>query len=269
MTLHFNHVCHDYHVHRVCNVYHVYHVVDQAITAAWRATCGSLEVSDTTSSRSTCPPAWSSSCPGSPSGLDRNAAPARVALGITTVLTLTTFISSTNASLPKISYLKSIDIYLVTCFVMVFAALLEYAAVSFIGNKPWKPKQSTKYLALQPTGGPADQAATMPIAGPGKCRVHGGPGGAPQQAGMHGVAVSEQRTNSNAVNFSGSDKPAGGTTNLGLQVRTNIFTLLHIDWVTVGSIIIIVKYSVLVIRRYQVDIKSHWILYIILIPSKN
>ncbi|ESO09523.1 hypothetical protein HELRODRAFT_73348 [Helobdella robusta] len=72
--------------------------------------------------------------------LDRNAAPARVALGITTVLTLTTFISSTNASLPKISYLKSIDVYLVTCFIMVFAALLEYAAVSFIGNKPWIPK---------------------------------------------------------------------------------------------------------------------------------
>jgi len=45
--------------------------------------------------------------------LHRDAAPARVALGITTVLTMTTLISSTNASLPKISYLKSIDVYLV------------------------------------------------------------------------------------------------------------------------------------------------------------
>jgi len=35
--------------------------------------------------------------------LDRNAVPARVALGITTVLTLTTLISNTNASLPKVS----------------------------------------------------------------------------------------------------------------------------------------------------------------------
>lgn len=34
--------------------------------------------------------------------LDRNAVPARVALGITTVLTLTTLISNTNASLPKV-----------------------------------------------------------------------------------------------------------------------------------------------------------------------
>ena len=67
--------------------------------------------------------------------LTRDAVPARVALGITTVLTMTTLISSTNASLPKISYLKSIDVYLVTCFVMVFASLLEYAAVSYIGNR--------------------------------------------------------------------------------------------------------------------------------------
>lgn len=59
--------------------------------------------------------------------LNRNATPARVALGVTTVLTMTTLMSSTNAALPKISYVKSIDVYLGTCFVMVFASLLgEY-----------------------------------------------------------------------------------------------------------------------------------------------
>ncbi|CAH1777619.1 unnamed protein product [Owenia fusiformis] len=67
--------------------------------------------------------------------LSREAVPARVALGITTVLTMTTLISSTNAALPKISYLKSIDVYLVTCFLMVFTSLLEYAAVSYIGKQ--------------------------------------------------------------------------------------------------------------------------------------
>ncbi|GIY16951.1 gamma-aminobutyric acid receptor subunit beta [Caerostris extrusa] len=55
--------------------------------------------------------------------LHRNATPARVALGVTTVLTMTTLMSSTNAALPKISYIKSIDVYLGTsCFVMVFAS---------------------------------------------------------------------------------------------------------------------------------------------------
>jgi gamma-aminobutyric acid receptor subunit beta len=56
--------------------------------------------------------------------INRNASPARVSLGVTTVLTMTTLMSSTNAQLPKISYVKSIDIYLGTCFVMVFASLL-------------------------------------------------------------------------------------------------------------------------------------------------
>lgn len=51
--------------------------------------------------------------------LHRNATPARVALGVTTVLTMTTLMSSTNSQLPKISYVKSIDVYLGTCFVMV------------------------------------------------------------------------------------------------------------------------------------------------------
>lgn len=63
--------------------------------------------------------------------LNRNASPARVSLGVTTVLTMTTLMSSTNAALPKISYVKSIDIYLGTCFIMVFASLLGTSPVSF------------------------------------------------------------------------------------------------------------------------------------------
>ena len=56
--------------------------------------------------------------------LNRGATPARVMLGVTTVLTMTTLISSANASLPKISYVKSIDAYLAFCFFMVFASLI-------------------------------------------------------------------------------------------------------------------------------------------------
>lgn len=64
--------------------------------------------------------------------LNRNATPARVNLGVTTVLTMTTLMSSTNAALPKISYVKSIDVYLGTCFVMVFASLLGSVTTSFL-----------------------------------------------------------------------------------------------------------------------------------------
>jgi len=51
--------------------------------------------------------------------------------GITTVLTMTTISTGVRSALPRISYVKAIDIYLVMCFVFVFAALLEYAAVNY------------------------------------------------------------------------------------------------------------------------------------------
>ncbi|ODM98162.1 Gamma-aminobutyric acid receptor subunit beta [Orchesella cincta] len=79
--------------------------------------------------------------------LNRNATPARVALGVTTVLTMTTLMSSTNAALPKISYVKSIDVYLGTCFVMVFASLLEYATVGYMAKRIQMRKN--RFMALQ------------------------------------------------------------------------------------------------------------------------
>lgn len=65
-----------------------------------------------------------------PFWLDRNHH-ARVGLGVTTVLTITTLITNTMQTLPKVSYLKAIDIYLFTCFVIVFLSLIEYAIVGY------------------------------------------------------------------------------------------------------------------------------------------
>ena len=67
--------------------------------------------------------------------LNRGAAPARVSLGVTTVLTMTTLSNSVNAALPKVSYMKSIDIYLFVCFFMVFGALIEYACVGYTDKR--------------------------------------------------------------------------------------------------------------------------------------
>ena len=40
--------------------------------------------------------------------------------------------TSTNASLPKVSYVKSLDIFLGVCFFIVFASLIEYAFVGYL-----------------------------------------------------------------------------------------------------------------------------------------
>ncbi|XP_042663445.1 glycine receptor subunit alpha-4 isoform X1 [Tyto alba] len=67
--------------------------------------------------------------------INMDAAPARVGLGITTVLTMTTQSAGSRASLPKVSYVKAIDIWMAVCLLFVFAALLEYATVNFISRQ--------------------------------------------------------------------------------------------------------------------------------------
>uniref|UniRef100_H3CFL7 Gamma-aminobutyric acid type A receptor subunit beta4 n=1 Tax=Tetraodon nigroviridis TaxID=99883 RepID=H3CFL7_TETNG len=64
--------------------------------------------------------------------INYDASAARVALGVTTVLTMTTINTHLRETLPKIPYVKAIDVYLMGCFVFVFLALLEYAFVNYV-----------------------------------------------------------------------------------------------------------------------------------------
>uniref|UniRef100_A0A8C1RMZ8 Gamma-aminobutyric acid receptor subunit rho-1 n=1 Tax=Cyprinus carpio TaxID=7962 RepID=A0A8C1RMZ8_CYPCA len=64
--------------------------------------------------------------------IDCRAVPARVPLGITTVLTMSTIITGVNASMPRVSYIKAVDIYLWVSFVFVFLSVIEYAAVNYL-----------------------------------------------------------------------------------------------------------------------------------------
>ena len=63
------------------------------------------------------------------------AAPARTSLGVTTVLMITTQTSSSRSSLPKVSYIKALDVWMATCLLFVFSALLEYAVVNFLSRQ--------------------------------------------------------------------------------------------------------------------------------------
>ncbi|XP_048773971.1 glycine receptor subunit alpha-2-like isoform X2 [Ostrea edulis] len=66
--------------------------------------------------------------------LNVDSTPARISLGLLTVLTMTTQSSGAKASLPRVSYVKAIDIWMSTCLLFVFAALIEFAYVNVLAR---------------------------------------------------------------------------------------------------------------------------------------
>ncbi|KAJ7391667.1 Glycine receptor subunit alpha-3 [Desmophyllum pertusum] len=68
--------------------------------------------------------------------------PARVALGSTTVLSIVTFTGSFRGSMPKVSYIKAVDVYFIVSFAFIFAAVVEYVLVLLsTGVKRQRPTQ--------------------------------------------------------------------------------------------------------------------------------
>ncbi|VDK50447.1 unnamed protein product [Anisakis simplex] len=63
--------------------------------------------------------------------INKEASPARVALGIMTVLSMSTLGFGSRSDLPKVSHSTALDIYMLSCFGFVFAALVEYAVINY------------------------------------------------------------------------------------------------------------------------------------------
>lgn len=72
------------------------------------------------------------------------AAPARVTLGVTSLLTLSTQHAKSQASLPPVSYLKAVDAFMSVCTIFVFMALMEYCLVNIVLGDCCIPKPSKK-----------------------------------------------------------------------------------------------------------------------------
>ncbi|XP_018563703.1 glycine receptor subunit alpha-3 [Anoplophora glabripennis] len=68
------------------------------------------------------------------------AAPARVTLGVTSLLTLSTQHAKSQAALPPVSYLKAVDAFMSACTVFVFMALMEYCLVNIVLGDSDAPK---------------------------------------------------------------------------------------------------------------------------------
>ncbi|XP_053973864.1 glutamate-gated chloride channel isoform X5 [Hylaeus volcanicus] len=98
--------------------------------------------------------------------LDQSAVPARVSLGVTTLLTMATQTSGINASLPPVSYTKAIDIWTGVCLTFVFGALLEFALVNYASRsdmhsdnieKKYPPSETEQSSTIDPSSDQVEQ----------------------------------------------------------------------------------------------------------------
>ncbi|KAG7215397.1 hypothetical protein INR49_022522 [Caranx melampygus] len=72
--------------------------------------------------------------------------------GITTVLTMTTLSTIARKSLPKVSYVTAMDLFVSVCFIFVFAALIEYGTLHyFVSNRKPSAKKDKKKKNPTPT----------------------------------------------------------------------------------------------------------------------
>ena len=72
---------------------------------------------------------------------------ARVIIGLVTVLTLTMQSSGARDQLPRVSYVKAIDIWMSTCLVFAFASLIEFAVVNVWSRRDARRSRASAAIA--------------------------------------------------------------------------------------------------------------------------
>ncbi|XP_078619178.1 glutamate-gated chloride channel alpha-like [Branchiostoma floridae x Branchiostoma japonicum] len=102
------------------------------------------------------------------------AVPARVALGITTVLTMVTQ-ATRVVGMPHVSYVRAIDVWVLACQAFVFLALIEYAVVNYLMNNANKAKSQLAKAKGKPAVSPTESLPRLQNKSnvPGKPTYHG------------------------------------------------------------------------------------------------
>ena len=89
----------------------------------------------------------------------------RLAVGISAILTIVFLMGSINADLPRVSYFKVIDGYLIGCFLMVFAGIIETVVASYFmrdyANDPLERSAKSASDGSKPSDKPDDASIIM------------------------------------------------------------------------------------------------------------
>jgi len=72
---------------------------------------------------------------------------ARVIIGLVTVLTLTMQSVGSQGQLPRVSYVKAIDIWMSTCLVFAFASLIEFSIVNVWSRRDDRRSRASAAIA--------------------------------------------------------------------------------------------------------------------------
>ncbi|CAI5450585.1 unnamed protein product [Caenorhabditis angaria] len=77
--------------------------------------------------------------------LDRRSLPARVTLGVSSLMALTLQYSNVSRSLPKVSYVKGLDLFMFGCIVYIFLSIVELAVVGSLEQR--RIKQGDEFMS--------------------------------------------------------------------------------------------------------------------------
>ena len=87
----------------------------------------------------------------------------RVGVGITALLTIMFLLGSVNTTLPRVSYAKAIDWYLIVSFLFVFLVLLECILVYISRPRSKQSKDQTEDNSADLEGGMTEVSKTEGI----------------------------------------------------------------------------------------------------------
>jgi len=87
--------------------------------------------------------------------ISSDAVVARVSIGLLTVLNLVTQSTGSQKQLPKVSYVKAIDVWMTTCLVFAFASLIEFATVNV-----WSRTEARQVKSVVPPPPPSTSVST-------------------------------------------------------------------------------------------------------------